>query len=662
MGKCHGFMLLICCLFLAGCGGSSGSVTVPGTKSEQTITFEALAEREYVEGETLALAASTSSGLTVTFSSSDESVASVEGSTVTITGSGETTITASQSGDEEYLAAESVSRSLRVHHLVDTGLGRSLWAGESTSLAGTVQPEKDSYTYLWEVVDQPGGADPVLGSPTALATTFTPDVSGGYTLRLTVTDEGNSRTHTVALAADRSWQQVGDDPITEGVARYPFIAANPEGVPHLAAGDLEYVNKGVVRAFDPSTGEWEPVGDPTDPDYPAMTASESRYNSLAFLPDNTPYLASTVFAGSWKGTLMRFSGGAWEELGGPAGFSESATDISLAFCPESIPYVAFMNWAEGGKASVKRFHNDIWENVGGAVVDNEVIDEDSLSFAISPDGVLHVAFAADADNTIIIKRFLQGSWQPLGDSGFGGGEGYQTSLAFSPDGIVHVGYGDLSAGGGVTVMRFLDGDWQPLGDPASGDEDAWDIFFAISPDGTPFTAYRKGFGDFPRVLRFQDGQWITEGYFPPDFSTHNLAGDISLCFGPDSTPYFSFRDNTLGTNNKAYARKVVTDLSPQVLRITPGRNAVVSEARPAISAGFTLDIDPDSVDTDTFLVEDDLGPVSGGYGYNQISRTITFTPARDLQGTVAVELTRGITSTDGYAIYSNTPWRFNLAD
>ncbi len=78
------------------------SLTV--AKASQTITFAALTARA-VGDAPFTLGASASSGLTITYISSDTNVATVSGNTVTIVGAGTTTLTASQGGNANYLAA-----------------------------------------------------------------------------------------------------------------------------------------------------------------------------------------------------------------------------------------------------------------------------------------------------------------------------------------------------------------------------------------------------------------------------------------------------------------------------------------------------------------------------------------------------------------------------
>jgi hypothetical protein len=84
------------------------------TKSEQTITFAPLAPRNLSEG-SFTLTATSSSGLTVAYTGSDPSVATIAGATVTLHKAGVTTITASQSGNDAWFEAPRISRQLVVN-------------------------------------------------------------------------------------------------------------------------------------------------------------------------------------------------------------------------------------------------------------------------------------------------------------------------------------------------------------------------------------------------------------------------------------------------------------------------------------------------------------------------------------------------------------------
>lgn len=76
----------------------------------QFITFDAIDAVYFSEASAITLSATASSGLAVTYASSDESIAIVSGSVVTPVGEGKVTITASQAGDGSYEAADNVNQ------------------------------------------------------------------------------------------------------------------------------------------------------------------------------------------------------------------------------------------------------------------------------------------------------------------------------------------------------------------------------------------------------------------------------------------------------------------------------------------------------------------------------------------------------------------------
>lgn len=86
---------------------TSHEVTLTVNRRAQVIAFASLPAVR-VGDAPLELSASSSSGLPVSFASSNPSVATITGSTLTIVGAGTTTITASQSGDATYEPAEVV--------------------------------------------------------------------------------------------------------------------------------------------------------------------------------------------------------------------------------------------------------------------------------------------------------------------------------------------------------------------------------------------------------------------------------------------------------------------------------------------------------------------------------------------------------------------------
>jgi uncharacterized repeat protein (TIGR03803 family) len=100
-------------------GDSPGSCGIafilpPGSKSNQTITFNPLPSKAFGD-DPFELTATSPSGLTVTYTSSDLTVATISGNLVTILKPGTVTITASQIGNVTYNAAPSVQQTLTIN-------------------------------------------------------------------------------------------------------------------------------------------------------------------------------------------------------------------------------------------------------------------------------------------------------------------------------------------------------------------------------------------------------------------------------------------------------------------------------------------------------------------------------------------------------------------
>jgi len=98
---------------VANSGGSSTTTFSIAVKNPQTISFGTLASKTYGDA-TFDLAATSTSGLAVSYSSDNTAVATVSGNTVTIVGAGTANITASQAGDATNFAAANVTQQLSV--------------------------------------------------------------------------------------------------------------------------------------------------------------------------------------------------------------------------------------------------------------------------------------------------------------------------------------------------------------------------------------------------------------------------------------------------------------------------------------------------------------------------------------------------------------------
>ena len=128
---------IVVTIALNGTDAVNYSLTQPGitadiTQAAQTITFNALPVRTTADA-TYTLFATSTSGLTVNFSSSNAAVATISGNVVTIVGPGTTTISATQSGDANYAAATQVDQS----QLVNFAIAKWSFEGVTTTNTGS---------------------------------------------------------------------------------------------------------------------------------------------------------------------------------------------------------------------------------------------------------------------------------------------------------------------------------------------------------------------------------------------------------------------------------------------------------------------------------------------------------------------------------------------
>ena len=191
-------------------GSNTGTLVI--AKAAQTINFAAL-DPIGTNLATLALTATASSGLPVSYSSSDSAVATVSGSALTIIGIGTTTITASQAGDNNYEAAANVQRDLDVI-LTDpiAAPGGPYTASPTENLvlngSGSIPSLNQTITaYEWDLNDGNDGGGTftvnVTGvSPTPITLAVLQGhgmVDGNNSIRLRVRDSANKTSVPVAV-------------------------------------------------------------------------------------------------------------------------------------------------------------------------------------------------------------------------------------------------------------------------------------------------------------------------------------------------------------------------------------------------------------------------------------------------------------------------------
>jgi sugar lactone lactonase YvrE len=235
-----------------------------------------------------------------------------------------------------------------------------------------------------------------LTQSTAYTACFTPD---GTTAPVSTT----VTTAAAAALSSGAWAAVGSAGFSAGEAVYTSLAFSPNGTPYVAYEDYSHTDRATVMEYNGTgTSGWVPVGSA------GFSANTAQYESLAFSPNGTPYVAYRDAGNGSKATVMEYNGGSWVTVGS-AGFSaNTATQESLAFSPNGTPYVAYDDFGHSNKATVMEY-----SGTGTS------------------------------------------GWVPVGSAGFSAGTAGYESLAFSPNGTPYVAYDDAFNGGKATVMEFF---------------------------------------------------------------------------------------------------------------------------------------------------------------------------------------------------------------
>ncbi len=195
--------------------------TLTVNPASQTITFGALSSVPD-DAAPFALTASASSGLTVSFASSDPAVATVSGNTLTVVGMGTTIITASQSGNSNYNAATPVPQTLtvvRANPLAVAGGPYNIVINQSLSLNGSASLASHGETissYEWDLNNDSTFGDAIGATPSAISfanlTGSWGMIQGANTIQLKVTDTAGKTSTisaTVQILTGLTWDANG---------------------------------------------------------------------------------------------------------------------------------------------------------------------------------------------------------------------------------------------------------------------------------------------------------------------------------------------------------------------------------------------------------------------------------------------------------------------
>ena len=328
----------------------------------QTITFGALTSKTFGDS-SFSLTGSATSGLTLSYASSNTSVATVSGSVVTIVGAGSTTITASQGGNSSYNAAIGVSQTLTVNKAGQTILFTTLSAktyGDSAFTLNGSSTSGLSVSYSSanpSVATVSGSTVTIVGAGTA-AITATQAGNGNYNSASSVSQ--NLSVSQATLSSSLITATAPASLVYSGAVKsYTASAGGVSGFSYMYTGVSPTVYASSTTA-PKSVGTYSVTATSTDPNYagskvvnfvitplPVTVTAAAKTKAYGSSDPALTYASSGLLGtDAFTGNLTRSTG---DEVGSYnilIGTLSAGSNYSVSYVGASLAITAnYLSWA-----------------------------------------------------------------------------------------------------------------------------------------------------------------------------------------------------------------------------------------------------------------------------------------------------------------------------
>lgn len=341
-------------------------------------------------------------------------------------------------------------------------------------------------------------------------------------------------------AARSSWQTVGTESISKGLAAFTSIAIGPDRRPVIAYQDGGNFNKVTVQKLD-QNGQWRVVGNE------GFSAGAVSYTSITVDKAGKIWVVYRDVINGNRAVVQKYNevNGEWETIGtnlsaGAAAYTSIVTDR------DGIPHIVYQDRGQGDRIAVKRYDamtsswqpvGPLWFSPGSVSYTNLAFDGNNVPYVIYMDGT--------ASNRATVQRYNAASlkWEVVGHSGFSSGTAAFTALALDSDNVPVAIYQDGSKGNRVTVASFnqMNGLWEVTSENISVGGANYTSINAYQ--NKLFVAYQDGGLRGNAVVKSfsrSSGSWLSMGISSSDALAplHNSMvadkdNDIYLFYGND---------------------------------------------------------------------------------------------------------------------------------
>lgn len=393
-------------------------------------------------------------------------------------------------------------------------------------------------------------------------------------------DDGNAAFATVRKLNGNTWEIVGHESFaaqTSAVIDWLGVdlAQNSQNVAYVAYKDHDHDNKLSVKKFNGST--WEYIG------LAGFSVAAIDYDAeIEFDSNDVPYVAYLTYVNSdssFRITVARFNGTAWE-LVGSANFSgRSYSEFDFKINSANVPYVAYRGGNSGAddtRCSVMKYNGTAWVYEGNPYFTSAKADQ--ISMAFDQNDIPYVVFEDyGASNRFTVEKF-NGSWQIVGGAGFTFDGGLTPIIAFDNNNIPHIAFvSDFDFK--PTVEKFT-GTWQIIAEGTFTAGICSRLDFAIDNNNVLYVIYNEEIDNYRKMIsvkKFANNAWQNVG--PVAFSAGEATRE-KISIGNNNVPCIVYQsmsglfgkyygtDNALAVNDNVSPNYPAIIVSPNPVKNT----------------------------------------------------------------------------------------------
>lgn len=269
--------------------------------------------------------------------------------------------------------------------------------------------------------------------------------------------------------------------------------------------------------------QWQDVGTAT------ISAGGSSFNNLA-IDEQGNYYVSYYDLSVSKGSVQKFNGTSWSHLGGNAGVTNgSATFNSLSVAPTGNN-IYYTN--QGSGLEVRQFNGTSWMQLASPTTS-------TINYQASAVSLSNVLFTYSTHNSGTVQRYVNGTWEQVGNTGFSSGAMFAEMVIGSNNKIYTCNVaGGLRVYENNTTAASTD-NWTLVGgaivDAASASEQ-YTSDIAIDANNNLYVAYvsNSAGGQKLNVKKFNGTSWSQIG--AANFSTGRVQ-HVAIAVTPSGDPY-----------------------------------------------------------------------------------------------------------------------------